>query len=82
MTTVLPDDVARIQAFWAVTDDDAFFSPPTIMAVLNVSNNTLTNWRVQGEGPTYFKSGKLIFYRKGDITAWLKQFQPSRLQAA
>lgn len=67
--------------FWS-SGDDSWHSPETISAVTELSNNTLTNWRAQGRGPLFVKDGKLIYYRKCDVVAWFKTFQPSNAQAA
>jgi hypothetical protein len=76
-----PTPVERISMFWA-SNDDSWHTPETVCAVLELSNNTLMNWRCMGKGPTYHKSGKLVFYRKKNIVNWLESFQPSNFQAA
>ena len=75
-TVFLPDAVARVQVFWA-SADDAYFSPETIIAVTELTNNTLTNWRSQGRGPEFVRQGKLVYYKKAAVVKWLKAFQPS-----
>lgn len=69
---VLPDDLARAHVFWAA-GEDAFFSPGTVAIVLEVSKQTLSNWRVIGTGPCFSKRKSAIYYRKGDVVAWIKQ---------
>lgn len=71
----------RIKNFWA-SPDDSFHSPETICAVTELSSNTLANWRCQGTGPVFFKSGKQVYYQKSDVVAWFKSFQSSIAQAA
>lgn len=73
--------IERIQMFWA-SNDDSWHTPETICAVTELSPNTLQNWRAQGQGPVFFKSGKLVFYRKKDILKWFETFQPSQSLAA
>lgn len=73
--------IERTTMFWA-SNDDSWHTTETIAAVTELSTSTLLNWRAQGVGPTFVKSGKLVFYRKADIIAWFKEFQPSRTQAA
>lgn len=73
--------VERTQMFWA-SNDDSWHTPETICAVTELSPNTLQNWRAQGQGPVFFKSGKLVFYRKKDVLKWFESFQPSQTLAA
>lgn len=73
--------IERTTMFWA-SNDDSWHTPETVAAVTELSPNTLQNWRAQGQGPIFFKSGKLVFYRKKDIVTWFKSFQPSQSLAA
>lgn len=36
--------------------------------ILGVSPGTLENWRAQGQGPKFRKVGRLVRYRRGDLT--------------
>jgi len=36
-----------------------------------VSPHTLSNWRIQGSGPTYVRVGGAVRYRRTDLDAWL-----------
>jgi hypothetical protein len=76
-----PQPIERAAMFWA-SNDDSWHSPETIAAVADLSTHTLVNWRAQGRGPQFVKSGKLIYYRKSDVLAWFKSFQPSASQVA
>ena len=69
--------IERTQMFWA-SNDDSWHTTETICAVTELSPNTLHNWRAQGQGPVFFKSGKLVFYRKKDVLKWFESFQPSQ----
>lgn len=73
--------IERTQMFWAA-NDESWHTTETVCAVTELSPNTLQNWRAQGQGPVFFKSGKLVFYRKKDIIKWLESFQPSQSLAA
>ena len=73
--------IERTQMFWA-SNDDSWHTSETIAAVTELSTQTLMNWRAQGQGPMFFKSGKMVFYRKKDILTWFQSFQPSQSQAA
>ena len=74
-----PVEVASM--FWA-SNDASWHTPETLAAVADLSLNTLVNWRAQGKGPAFVKSGKLIYYRKQDVIRWFESFQPSTVQAA
>lgn len=73
--------IERTKMFWAA-NEDSWHTPETVCAVTELSPNTLQNWRAQGQGPVFFKSGKLVFYRKKDILNWFQSFQPSQSLAA
>jgi hypothetical protein len=73
--------IERTSMFWA-SNDDSWHTTETVAAVTELSTSTLLNWRAQGQGPIFFKSGKLVFYRKKDIVTWFKSFQPSQSLAA
>lgn len=45
--------------------------PTAAAEMLGLSRGTLANWRAEGRGPRYIKSGKQILYRVSDIEAWL-----------
>ena len=82
----LPDNIARVQVFWAA-GDDAYYTAATVAAVLELSEQTLANWRVSGGGPLFVKKGRILYYRKADVVAWLKDLgspvaSTSQLQAA
>lgn len=36
------------------------------------SRRTLEKWRLQGIGPTFIKTGRLVRYRFRDIQAWIE----------
>lgn len=55
--------------------------PTAAAAMLGLSRGTLANWRTEGRGPRYVKSGKQILYRVSDLEAWLDA-QPSAGGAA
>ena len=85
-TVTLPEDAARAKVFWS-SAGDCYFTAKTVCAVLDVAEQTLANWRVSGDGPKFVKRGRILYYRKEDVMAWLKGLgQPvastSELQAA
>jgi predicted DNA-binding transcriptional regulator AlpA len=42
-----------------------------IAKMLGIATQTLANWRSEGCGPRYLKVGRLVYYRRSDISAWL-----------
>ena len=47
------------------------FRPEEAAEYVDLSASTLAKLRCKGGGPVYMKVGKLIFYAKGDLDAWL-----------
>lgn len=41
-------------------------------AYLGCSESVMRLWRSQGQGPRYFRAGKLIRYRRADLDAWIE----------
>jgi len=39
---------------------------------LGLAVSTILQYRVDGNGPIYFKLGHLVRYRKSDVDEWLK----------
>jgi excisionase family DNA binding protein len=39
---------------------------------LKVSKSGLRKWRALGEGPKFYRCGRLIRYRRSDLDAWLE----------
>jgi len=39
---------------------------------LGVSPRTLEKWRVEGNGPAFFKVGRRVAYLEADLDAWLR----------
>ena len=52
-------------------DVDARLNNREAAAYLKVSTATINAWRSYRRGPKYLKVGRLVFYRKGDLDAWL-----------
>lgn len=46
-------------------------SSPEASRVLGIAPKTLRNWRANGTGPAYLKSGNRTLYRVEDLDAWL-----------
>ena len=39
---------------------------------LGVSQAALRTWKREGKGPTFFRAGKLLKFRKCDLDAWIE----------
>ena len=38
---------------------------------LGIRPSTLRAWKRQGRGPSYFRAGKLLRYRRTDLDSWI-----------
>lgn len=43
-----------------------------LAAFLNITTQTLYDWRSEGKGPVAIKVGALVRYRLADVEAWLE----------
>jgi excisionase family DNA binding protein len=48
------------------------FNSREASAYLGCSESVMRLWRSQGQGPRYFRAGKLIRYRRADLDAWIE----------
>ena len=39
--------------------------------ILGIKKNTMEGWRLRGEGPTYYKIGKLVKYAEADLDRYI-----------
>jgi hypothetical protein len=49
----------------------SILSPEDLADMIGVDTRTLAVWRAQKRGPDVVRAGRAIFYRRGDIEAWL-----------
>jgi len=47
-------------------------SPDEAAQYLNMSVDTLANWRSTGEGPKWHKPLKKVYYFKNELDEWIK----------
>jgi excisionase family DNA binding protein len=52
--------------------ENAIYDVDEASDYLGVSQATLRAWKRQGRGPTYFRAGKLLRYRRSDLEAWIR----------
>jgi excisionase family DNA binding protein len=53
-------------------EEKAMFNSREASAYLGCSESVMRLWRSQGQGPRYFRAGKLIRYRRADLDAWIE----------
>ena len=46
-------------------------TPDELGSMLEVTVETLREWRRLKQGPDYVKTGKSVMYREVDVTSWL-----------
>lgn len=63
-------DAASISA--ADFKNDDLVSASTAASLLRVSGATLIDWRYHSKGPPFYKVGRLVYYRRADLWAWLQ----------
>lgn len=55
-----------------VSDDDVMEDTEDAALIINCKPSTLRKWRVTGEGPEFFRVGKVVRYRRGDLRQWME----------
>lgn len=63
--TLRPGPALRARLGLITTDE--------LAVMLDVTPETLREWRRLRQGPDYVKTGKGVMYREGDIQEWLKR---------
>ena len=55
-----------------LTADPERLLPPTLARVVlnHKSDRTLKEWRAQNRGPRFYRFGRAVKYRVGDLLAW------------
>lgn len=49
------------------------YTPAELASVLDVTPETLTEWRYKRVGPDYVKLGKGVMYRAADVEEWMRR---------
>jgi predicted DNA-binding transcriptional regulator AlpA len=55
----------------AAVDPDELIPNDEAARILGVKPATTTMWRHENRGPAYLKVGRLVYYRRADISRWL-----------
>lgn len=63
---------SAVTQFWNA-HDEALFSQPILPAITGLSAAYFERARWEGDGPKYFKLGRLVRYKKKDVLAWLEK---------
>ncbi|MGE0215895.1 hypothetical protein [Mycolicibacterium sp.] len=56
----------------AFDNPDLLYPPKDVAAYRHTTETALAQERWRGVGPRYLKLGKRVFYRAGDLKAWLE----------
>lgn len=54
------------------TEAASLMDEKAVAELLNISLQTLRNWRWKREGPRFTKLGRLVRYRRADIEAFIE----------
>lgn len=50
---------------------DNLLTPPALAKGLDVTERTLSEWRITGRGPAFIRLGKTVRYRQSAVETWL-----------
>lgn len=50
---------------------DGLLTSPALAKRLDVTERTLSEWRITGRGPAYIRLGKTVRYRPSAVETWL-----------
>jgi hypothetical protein len=68
----------------ALDDPDELLKPEDVSKWLKVKIRTLSQWRIEGNGPPFLKLGHMpnsgVRYRRGDVDAWLADLDRTAVQ--
>ena len=65
------------------TDDDALIRAQDVSRYTGIAQQTHARWRHEGIGPKYVRLGRRVFYRAGDLRAWIRsQVRQNTIAAA
>lgn len=64
-------ELARMNAIRNSRDPDDLLNEVEAADLLRLSVRTLQAWRCKGIGPRFVRIGRIIRYRRGDLTDWI-----------
>lgn len=50
---------------------EPMMTPTQVAEWLDVSTNTLSQWRYMRSGPAFYKVGRHVRYKQSEVSAWL-----------
>lgn len=53
-------------------DDDVLIRARDVSSYTDIAQQTHTRWRHEGVGPKFVRLGRRVFYRSGDLRAWIR----------
>lgn len=56
-----------------VSDPEQLIPEETVADLLCQSVRTLQKWRVTGAGPSFYKIGRSVRYRRGEVVDWVNE---------
>ena len=62
----------RDKVLQLIDEDDVMEDTENASLIINCKPSTLRKWRVTGEGPDFFRVGKVVRYRRGDLRQWME----------
>jgi predicted DNA-binding transcriptional regulator AlpA len=48
-------------------------TPKELALMLDVSHHTIDSWRKKGDGPSYCRLGRNVYYRLQDVQGWIDE---------
>ena len=67
-------DASNIHELIALPDtDETLIRASKISGYTGIARQTHARWRHEGAGPMFVRLGRRIFYRAGDVRAWINK---------
>ena len=61
--------------------DKEFLTINDLCELLSVTPKTVASWRYRGVGPSSYKAGKHVRYKRSDVEAWMEESRTESTQA-
>ncbi len=67
-------DASNIHELTALPDnDETLIRASKISGYTGIARQTHARWRHEGAGPMFVRLGRRMFYRAGDVRAWINE---------
>jgi excisionase family DNA binding protein len=70
---MLSDCIHERKTIMTFQAGDKLMSPTDVSEMLGIPVHTLYRWRYKGDGPTGYRVGRHVRYRREAVEAWLEQ---------